>query len=86
MAQTAHEHRRTGANLASYALDALRRPSVINIASAAPFPRVTGLLAAIGDVPSETDAAGNWYFMMPDPAGGHRSLRIDKIPLPGEPN
>jgi len=45
---------------------------------------VTGLLAAIADVPSEVDAAGDWYFLMPDPAGGRRRLRTDEIPLPGE--
>jgi len=38
MVQNADGHRRTGANLASYALDALRRPPVISIARAAPFP------------------------------------------------
>lgn len=62
MAQNADDHRRAGANLASYALDALRRPSVVSIATAAPFPQVTGLLAAIDDAPSETDDTGNWYF------------------------
>ena len=45
--QNADGHRRTGANLASYALDALRRPSVISIARAAPFP--SGDRAAGGD-------------------------------------
>jgi len=85
MVQTAGEHRRAGINLASYALDALRRPSVISIARAAPFPRVTGLLDVIGDAPSETDAAGNWYFTLPDPVGGQHRLRIDEISLPGEP-
>jgi hypothetical protein len=84
MVQNTDDHRRTGINLASYALDALRRPSVISIARAAPFPRVTGLLAAIGDAPSETDAAGNWYFTLPDPAGGQHRLRLDEISLPGE--
>jgi hypothetical protein len=83
--QYAGDHRRAGGNLASYALDALRRPSVVSIARAAPFPRVTRLLAAIGDAPSDIDEAGNWYFMMPDPGGGHRRLRIDEIALPGEP-
>jgi hypothetical protein len=83
--QHADDHRRTGINLASWALDVLRRPSVISIARAAPFPRVTGLLDAIGDAPDEQDDAGNWYFRMPDPGGGQRRLRLDQIPLPGAP-
>ena len=75
-------HRRAGINLASYALDALRRPPVIATARAAPFPRLAALLGAIGDVPSQTDQAGNWYFSFSDPAGGHRLLSLDQVPLP----
>jgi hypothetical protein len=80
--QHADIHRHAGINLASYALEALRRPPAVGIAKAAPFPRVAALLDAIGDAPSETDEAGDWYFSVPAPDGGSQRLRLDQIPVP----
>ncbi len=81
-ARYAPEHRRTGTNLAAYALEALRTPSAIQRARTAPYPRVAALLDAIGDSPSTTDADGNWFFDLPDPDGGIQRLGLDDIPVP----
>jgi hypothetical protein len=81
-ARYASEHRRTGTNLASYALEALRAPSAIQRARTAPYPRLVALLDAIGDSPSSTDDDGNWFFDLPDPGGGTQALSLDDIPLP----
>ncbi len=81
-AQYAPEHRRTGTNLAAYALEALRTPSAVQRVRAAPYPRLVALLDAIGDSPSRTDSSGNWFFDLPSPGGGTQSLSLEDIPLP----
>ena len=78
----APEHRRTGINLASYAIEALRTPSAIQRARTAPYPRLAALLDAIGDSPSSTDSDGNWFFDLPAPGGGTQSLSLENTPVP----
>ena len=85
LASRGEEHRRAGVNLAAWALEALRRPGVIARARATPYPRVTALIETIGAAPSETDAAGNWYFRLPAEDSGTRRVSIDDIPTPGYP-
>lgn len=79
------EHRQAGVNLAAWALEELRAPSVIQRARDTPYPRLTALLDAIGTAPSDTDAAGNWYFHLPADGGTTQRLSLEEIPLPGAP-
>lgn len=81
-AELAPEHQRTGTNLAAYALEALREADTGRRARQAPYPRLAALLNAIGDSPSRTDAAGNWFFDVPRSGGGTQSLSLGEIPLP----
>jgi hypothetical protein len=77
------DHQRTGRNLAAYALEALRHPSVHRPVSDLPYPRVVALLNAVADAPTEFDSAGNWYFSIPGSDGEpRRRMRVDEIPLP----
>jgi hypothetical protein len=73
---------RAGVNIASTALEFLRRDSSARQLDMSPYPRVVALLAAIGDAPAETDESGDWYFSVPGDDGQTRRLRLDQIPLP----
>lgn len=84
LAGFADAHRRAGVNLAAWAIEALRKPMVIERARSAPYPRLAALLDVIGDAASETTAAGDWYFYLPTPKGHLKRLALDEIPLPGE--
>jgi len=75
-------HERAGVNLASATLEFLRRHSQARPLDLSPYPRAAALLAAIGDVPGESDETGNWYFSVPGADGETRRLRLDQIPLP----
>lgn len=75
-------HQQAGVNLASAALEFLRRHSRARQLDMSPYPRAAALLTAIGDAPAETDGSGNWYFSVPDDGGQTRRLRLDQIPQP----
>ncbi|GGN95113.1 hypothetical protein GCM10011579_095300 [Streptomyces albiflavescens] len=75
-------HRRTGVNLASLALTALRSEDVRGRAMQAPYPRLRALLRAIGDAPYEADESRDIRFCLPDEDGRERWLRLDEIQLP----
>ncbi|MDX3165791.1 hypothetical protein PV516_18575 [Streptomyces scabiei] len=75
----ADAHRRTGVNLASFALTALRDEGVRGRAMQAPYPRLRALLRAVGNAPYKTDEAGDVRFFLTDQ---ERWLRLDEIPLP----
>lgn len=75
-------HRRTGVNVASLALAALRGEGVRGRAMQAPYPRLRALLRAVGEAPYEADKAGDIRFRLPDEEGLERWLRLDEIPLP----
>ncbi|MFC9624662.1 hypothetical protein ACFTXM_33405 [Streptomyces sp. NPDC056930] len=74
----AEGHWRTGVNVASSSLVALRGEGVRGRAMQAPYPR----LRAVGDAPYEADEAGDVRFCLPDEDGRERWLRLDEIPLP----
>ncbi|MEV5880609.1 hypothetical protein AB0L75_41850 [Streptomyces sp. NPDC052101] len=78
----ADDHRRTGVNVASFTLDALRSEVVRGRAMQAPHPRLRALLRAVGDAPYEADEAGDVRFRLPDQTGREQWLRLDEIPLP----
>ncbi|MFB7739935.1 hypothetical protein ACFC08_37550 [Streptomyces sp. NPDC056112] len=69
-------HRRTGVNVASYTLVALRGEGVRGRALQAPHPRLRALLRAVGDAPYEADEAGDVRFCLPDQTGQERWLRL----------
>jgi hypothetical protein len=73
-------HHRTGVNVASFALVALRGEGVRGGAMQA-YPRLRGLLRAIGDAPYEADEAGDVRFRLADQTGREQWLRLDEIPL-----
>lgn len=73
-------HRRTGVNVASFTLAALRGEGVRGRAMQAPHPRLRALLRAVGGAPYEADEAGDVRFRLPD-HNGERWLRLDEIPL-----
>ncbi|MET8277126.1 hypothetical protein [Streptomyces sp. NPDC005096] len=75
-------HQRTGVNVASYTLAALRGEGVRGRAMRAPHPRLRALLRAVGDAPFEADEAGDVRFLLPDLGGQGQWLRLDEIPLP----
>ncbi|QCD60291.1 hypothetical protein [Streptomyces hawaiiensis] len=75
-------HQRTGLNVASLALAALRDEDVRGRAMQAPYPRLRALLRAVGDAPYESDEAGDIRFRLPDEDGQNRWLRLNEIPLP----
>ncbi|MET7636620.1 hypothetical protein [Streptomyces sp. NPDC005078] len=75
-------HQRTGVNVASYTLAALRGEGVRGRAMRAPHPRLRALLRAVGDAPFEADEAGDVRFLLPDLGGQGPWLRLDEIPLP----
>ncbi|MEV7952117.1 hypothetical protein AB0O74_34775 [Streptomyces rubiginosohelvolus] len=75
-------HRRTGVNVVSFALVALRGEGVRGRALQAPYPRLRTLLRAVGDAPYAADEAGDVRFCLPDEAGRERWLHLDEIPLP----
>ncbi|MGA5183036.1 hypothetical protein ACPCBF_25180 [Streptomyces pseudogriseolus] len=75
-------HRRTGVNVASFTLVALRSEGVRGRAMQAPYPRLRALLRAVGDAPYQADKAGDVRFCLPDQDGRERWLRLDEIPLP----
>lgn len=76
------EHQRAGVNLASAALEFLRRHSKNRQLDMSPYPRAAALLAAIGDVPAEPDESGAWYFSISGDGSETRRLRLDELPLP----
>ncbi|MFE7111796.1 hypothetical protein ACFU98_29635 [Streptomyces sp. NPDC057575] len=78
----AEGHRRTGVNVASFALVALRSEDVRGRAMQAPYPRLRALLRAVGNAPHEGDEAGDVRFFLPDQNGEEQWLRLDEIPLP----
>jgi hypothetical protein len=68
-------HRRAGINLATLALDFVRRQPDLRQAE---IPRLQALLTAAGDYPVRRDPdTGDWFFDLPD-----RQLRLDELPLP----
>lgn len=75
-------HRRSGMNLASLTLDALRSEDVRGRAMQTPYPRLRALLRAVGDAPHEADDAGDMRFCLPYGHGREQWLRLDEIPLP----
>ncbi|NEA68672.1 hypothetical protein [Streptomyces sp. SID12488] len=75
-------HHRTGVNVASFALVALRGEGVRGRAMQAPHPRLRALLRAVGDAPYEADEAGNVRFCLAGQTGREQWLRLDEIPLP----
>lgn len=78
----AGDYRRTGVNVASLTLAALRGEGVRGRAMQAPSPRLRALLRAVGDAPYEGDETGDVWFRLPDQDGRERLLRLDEIPLP----
>lgn len=74
------EHRRAGIRFASWALLALRDPSVIDKARTAPFPRLRALLDLLADAPCQDEE--DYLFTLPDADGTPRSYRLDEVPLP----
>ncbi|MGW7468534.1 hypothetical protein ACWGJT_28715 [Streptomyces xantholiticus] len=78
----AASHRRTGVNVASLALVALRGEGVRGRAMQTPYPRLGALLQTVGDAPYETDESRDIRFRLPDQDGRDRWLRLDEIPLP----
>ncbi|MFH9439259.1 hypothetical protein [Streptomyces rochei] len=82
VAANAAGHRRTGVNVASLALAALRGEGVRGRAMQAPYPRLRALLRAVGDAPYEADEARDIRFCLPDESGRKQWLRLDEIPLP----
>ncbi|MFC9916540.1 hypothetical protein [Streptomyces sp. NPDC059862] len=74
-------HRRTGVNVASLTLDALRSAGVRERAMQTPYPRLHALLQAVGDAPHEADENGDVRFLLPDDEGRERWLRLDELPL-----
>ncbi|MFF3412763.1 hypothetical protein ACFYW8_42875 [Streptomyces sp. NPDC002742] len=75
-------HRRTGVNVASFTLAALRGEGVRGRAMQAPHPRLRALLRAVQDAPYEADEAGDVRFRLADQTGCEQWLRLDEIPLP----
>ncbi|MFE7161382.1 hypothetical protein [Streptomyces sp. NPDC057636] len=75
-------HRRTGVNVASFALVALRGEGVRGRAKQTPYPRLRALLRAVGDAPYEADESGDVRFRLPDQNDEEQWLRLDGIPLP----
>lgn len=75
-------YRRTGVNVASFTLVALRDVGVRGRAMQAPYPRLRALLRAVGDAPYEADESGDVRFFLPDQNDQEQWLRLDEIPLP----
>jgi hypothetical protein len=74
-------HRRTGVNVASLTLGALRGEGVRGRAMQTPYPRLRALLRAVGEAPYEADEVGDVRFCLPDQNGQEQWLRLDEIPL-----
>ena len=81
VADNVEGHRRAGINLASLAIETLRRTGSLARARTAPYPRLHALLEAIGDAPAEADEAGDWFFSLTGDDGNLRRLPLDEIPL-----
>ncbi|MGW1617201.1 hypothetical protein ACWCQZ_49345 [Streptomyces sp. NPDC002285] len=75
-------HRRTGVNIASFALVALHGEGVHERAMQARYPRLRALLRAASSAPYEADEAGDVRFFLPDQDGREQWLRLDEVPLP----
>ncbi|MDX3370131.1 hypothetical protein PV387_29590 [Streptomyces sp. ME02-6987-2C] len=82
MAAHAGDHHRTGANVASFALAALRGQGVRGRAMQAPRPRLRALLGAVDDARYEAGESGDVRFRLADQTGLQQWLRVDEIPLP----
>ncbi|MGW2769786.1 hypothetical protein [Streptomyces sp. NPDC001275] len=82
MAAHADDHHRTGVNVASFALAALRGEGVRGRAMQAPHPRLRALLRAVDDAPYEAGESGDVRFRLADQTGREQWLRLDEIPLP----
>ncbi|WP_326708101.1 hypothetical protein OG758_00700 [Streptomyces sp. NBC_01474] len=68
-------HRRTGVNVASFALVALvalSREGVCGRAKQGPYPRLRAPLRAVGDAPYGADESGDVRFRLPENAEGLR--------------
>ncbi|MEV5950385.1 hypothetical protein [Streptomyces sp. NPDC051993] len=76
------DHRRTGVNVASFTLVALRGEGVRGRAMQTPHPRLRALLRAVGEAPYEADEDGDVRFYLPDEDGQEQWLRLDEIALP----
>ncbi|WP_045875799.1 hypothetical protein [Pseudofrankia sp. DC12] len=79
--ERAGQNRRSGINLASTALDALRTPLLRKRALATPYPRLHALLMAVGATPSNLDDNRDVLFSIVTDTNT-RLLRLDEIPLP----
>jgi hypothetical protein len=80
--QAKETYRRAGVNLASYTVECLRHPELVERATATPYPRLHALLAALGDAPFDTADDQVWYFKMAGQDGGVRRVRLDELVLP----
>jgi hypothetical protein len=76
-----HEHRLTGVNLATAALEVIRglpSPILAEIRKESQLRRVQGLLDVMGDAPIYADSYGDWSIAVP----GSGTVRLDELPLP----
>jgi hypothetical protein len=76
----ADDHLRTGVNVTSFALAALRGEGVRGRAMQAPHPSLRALLRAAGEAPY--DEAGDVRFRLADQTAREQWLRLEEIPLP----
>jgi hypothetical protein len=75
-----HEHRHTGVNLATAALEIIRglpSPMLAEIRQEPQLRRVQGLLDVIGDAPIDADSCGDWSIAVP----GAGTVRLDELPV-----
>lgn len=82
MAANAEAHRRSGINLATLALSALRADDVVDRIRQAPFPGIHALLDAVGDAPIEPDDAGDMRITLTDDTGATTHVRLDDLTPP----
>lgn len=82
MAANAEAHRRSGINLATLALSALRADDVVDRIRQAPFPGIHALLDAVGNAPIEPDGAGDMRIALTDDTGATVNMRLDDLTSP----
>ena len=75
----AEKYPRSGINLATLALAALRTEDVIDRVRQAPFPGIHALLDAVGDAPIEPDQVGDMRIALTDAAGTTVNVRLDEL-------
>jgi hypothetical protein len=75
---------RRGMNVASEIVRMLAREHPPGQLRLIPHPRAAALAAAVRDLPSYQDQAGDWRFTLPSPADGSGPPAVDLagIPLP----